>query len=135
MTNEELFYLLQKFYPGTVNGTHYLTGHKLDTEGEQFEEAFISNWRLSDPEPSPEQLQTWWREHHAEIQITVASARLRRERNGRLFAADIMVYKAKDSGDAEKEKAARAYRQALRDVPQQAGFPEEVEWPVLPDNP
>lgn len=27
-----------------------------------------------------------------------------------------------------------AYRQALRDVPQQAGFPEVITWPVSPDN-
>ena len=26
-----------------------------------------------------------------------------------------------------------AYRQALRDVPAQVGFPEAVEWPVAPD--
>jgi len=25
------------------------------------------------------------------------------------------------------------YRQALRDVPQQSGFPDSVEWPVPPD--
>ena len=28
-----------------------------------------------------------------------------------------------------------AYRQALRDVPQQVGFPDSIEWPVLPYNP
>jgi len=27
-----------------------------------------------------------------------------------------------------------AYRQALRDVPQQSGFPENIVWPVSPDN-
>lgn len=26
------------------------------------------------------------------------------------------------------------YRQALRDVPQQSGFPENIVWPVSPDN-
>lgn len=25
-----------------------------------------------------------------------------------------------------------SYRQALRDVPQQSGFPNEIEWPKLP---
>lgn len=28
----------------------------------------------------------------------------------------------------------RAYRQALRDVPQQAGFPTNIVWPQLPSN-
>lgn len=36
--------------------------------------------------------------------------------------------------DAPVDAAAWAtYRQALRDVPAQAGFPEAVEWPVAPD--
>lgn len=26
-----------------------------------------------------------------------------------------------------------AYRQALRDVPEQQGFPETIDWPVLPE--
>lgn len=28
----------------------------------------------------------------------------------------------------------QAYRQALRDVPQQAGFPLAVDWPIRPEN-
>ena len=36
--------------------------------------------------------------------------------------------------DAPVDAAAwAAYRQALRDVPAQVGFPEAVEWPVAPD--
>lgn len=27
----------------------------------------------------------------------------------------------------------RVYRQALRDIPEQAGFPEVIEWPVMPE--
>ena len=34
--------------------------------------------------------------------------------------------------DAETLEAVKAYRQALRDVPQQEGFPESVEWPTAP---
>lgn len=35
--------------------------------------------------------------------------------------------------DAPVDQAAwRAYRQALRDVPEQAGFPTEITWPVVP---
>ena len=32
----------------------------------------------------------------------------------------------------ERKTAVLAYRQALRDVPEQAGFPRNVEWPVNP---
>lgn len=33
---------------------------------------------------------------------------------------------------AEQKAAWATYRQALRDVPAQAGFPENINWPVIP---
>lgn len=35
--------------------------------------------------------------------------------------------------DATTREQYRTYRQALRDVPEQAGFPAEVVWPELPE--
>ena len=32
----------------------------------------------------------------------------------------------------DKRQAVLAYRQALRDVPEQAGFPRQIDWPVKP---
>lgn len=34
--------------------------------------------------------------------------------------------------DEEKKAAVLAYRQALRDVPEQDGFPRQIDWPVKP---
>ena len=34
--------------------------------------------------------------------------------------------------DAATREAYRAYRQALRDIPEQDGFPETITWPELP---
>ena len=34
--------------------------------------------------------------------------------------------------DATTREAYRAYRQALRDIPEQEGFPESITWPELP---
>jgi hypothetical protein len=133
MTNEELFYLLQKFWPNTINGTHYLTGHRLDTEGKQLGEAFIQFWRLPDAQPSKGQLLGWWDQYRDEIQATVAGVHQRWERNERLLKADALVYRAEDAGDEAKAEAARKYRQALRDVPTLAGFPHAFSWPVPPE--
>jgi len=33
---------------------------------------------------------------------------------------------------AQKQEEYRIYRQALRDVPEQEGFPYEIEWPLKP---
>lgn len=53
---------------------------------------------------------------------------VRAERNRRLTATDWTQV-----ADAPVDKAAWAvYRQALRDIPQQDGFPHDIAWPVKP---
>ena len=56
---------------------------------------------------------------------------VRSERARRLAECDWVVTKAKES-DEPVPAAWRAYRKALRDVPEQAGFPHTVEWPTIP---
>jgi hypothetical protein len=57
------------------------------------------------------------------------AAQVRAERNQRLSNCDW----TKLADSPETNKAAWAtYRQALRDVPAQAGFPWEVQWPTQP---
>lgn len=60
-----------------------------------------------------------------------ASASARAERNRKLAESD-WTQLADSTAD---KNAWAAYRQALRDVPAQAGFPNEVTWPELPTRP
>jgi hypothetical protein len=54
---------------------------------------------------------------------------IRRTRNGLLSQSDWTQVL-----DAPVDRAAWAsYRQALRDLPQQAGFPHIIDWPVAPN--
>ena len=56
------------------------------------------------------------------------SAAVRQERDKMLVDSDYTQV-----ADAPADKGAwAAYRQALRDVPAQAGFPENVQWPEKP---
>jgi hypothetical protein len=56
---------------------------------------------------------------------------VRLERNRRIAATDYLAMP--DYPLSEEEKAAvMVYRQALRDVPTQEGFPREVVWPEVP---
>lgn len=57
---------------------------------------------------------------------------IRNDRNQRLKDCDWLVIKALELGQAVPENWA-TYRQALRDVPTQAVFPWNVEWPVQPE--
>ena len=57
-----------------------------------------------------------------------AAAEIRKERDAKLTESDWTQV-----ADAPVDQAAWAtYRQALRDIPSQAGFPNEVVWPVEP---
>ena len=61
---------------------------------------------------------------------------VRAERDAKIEAVRWRVERAKDEIDlgiplTEPLEPLLRYVQALRDVPQQAGFPEKVEWPEL----
>ena len=56
------------------------------------------------------------------------AADVRADRNARLAASDWMA-----SQDVTMSDDWRTYRQALRDLPAQAGFPTSVTWPTAPD--
>lgn len=58
------------------------------------------------------------------------AASVRADRNARLAATDWRVIKALEEGNGLDFDVA-SYRQTLRDVPSQPGFPWNVVWPVL----
>jgi hypothetical protein len=59
------------------------------------------------------------------------SVAIRSERDNLLAACDWIVMRSLESGEAIPAEWA-TYRQALRDLPQQAGFPVTINWPVKP---
>ena len=56
-----------------------------------------------------------------------AAAQVREERDAKLATSDWMA-----NSDVTMASAWTTYRQGLRDVPTQAGFPENITWPVEP---
>lgn len=79
--------------------------------------------------PNTEAWEAWKAEqpdHSEQLAVEV-----RAQRDALLAACDWT--QMADSPLSEEEKAAyQAYRQALRDVPQQEGFPETISWPEEP---
>jgi hypothetical protein len=55
----------------------------------------------------------------------------RAKRNALIAETDYMVMPDYPL-DEERKAAILAYRQALRDVPEQAGFPRQIDWPAKP---
>lgn len=59
------------------------------------------------------------------------AARVRSQRDAMIAETDYLM--TSDYPISEEDKAlVEAYRQALRDIPEQEGFPSEVQWPVAP---
>lgn len=58
---------------------------------------------------------------------------IRMERDARLAASDTLVLPDRWAAyTPEQQAAVAAYRQALRDLPDQPGFPRNVTWPEAP---
>ena len=56
------------------------------------------------------------------------AARVRRERDGLIAATDWWA-----TADRTMTAEQTAYRQALRDITNQAGFPTDITWPTKPE--
>lgn len=55
----------------------------------------------------------------------------RAERDKLLTETDFMMMPDYPLSD-EKRQAVSAYRQSLRDIPEQSGFPRQINWPLKP---
>lgn len=83
---------------------------------------------------------TWeWEQPPAEPTEAEVAARVRAERDQRIAAIMWRVQRYESEvrqalTPTDDIVALDAYVQALRDVPQQVGFPEEVEWPIAPES-
>ncbi|MDV3100727.1 XkdW family protein [Burkholderia cenocepacia] len=131
---DELAYCIAKKYPNLVRGKDYWVAHEVDRQTRiQIDTALIVKWLPSDPpKPTTSELQDLWDTYGAEAIEWHLANHLRGMRDFELSKVDPQIAVAEDEGDAERVKALRAYRQALRNVPQQSGFPFTVKWPVPP---
>lgn len=70
-----------------------------------------------------------WKAEQPDPSILVAEE-VRQQRNTLLSETDWTQLNDAPLTDEEKEKY-RTYRQALRDIPQQESFPENITWPTI----
>lgn len=67
-----------------------------------------------------------------EMSDEAIAQRIRNERNSLIAQTDFYVQPDYPS-TPEGLEAVKAYRQALRDITEQKGFPRNIEWPEVPD--
>ena len=106
-----------------------------DPEPEIAREFYIKDGQITSKGPRPTDRSQfdyatgiWFEPEFTQYEIDERAVLVRTDRDGRLAASDWTQV-----SDAPVDRAAwAAYRQALRDVPQQPGFPLSVTWPVPP---
>ena len=93
---------------------------------------YVVNGRITDLPPKPEgayqfnyETKSW------EANLTLAAAVAITDRNTLLYESDWTQIPNAPLTPEQVEQWA-VYRQALRDVPQQEGFPMNIVWPVAP---
>jgi hypothetical protein len=74
-------------------------------------------------------------QHKEHSVLAEAEKRVRAERNKRLDEADIIYCNADKWGlmDEPTKTAWRDYKDQLREIPDQSGFPFDVIWPDIPE--
>ena len=84
--------------------------------------------RMALPDGAPDSAADLWAQKIKAGDFWAAAAAVRKERDQLLLAGDWAVLP-----DAQTERTTwETYRQALRDVPEQAGFPYAIDWPIRP---
>jgi hypothetical protein len=133
LTHDEMIAALQAVYPGTEHGKDYTIAMMVSPNSNaQLTSAFIMKWNLPDAEPTPTALHAKVAPHAANARTAVKAKYARAERDYRLNKSDALITRAMEEGDAPKQKNLSAYRQNLRDLPKQSGFPHKITWPVAP---
>ena len=95
----------------TPNIARYFVEKESFNEEDAIKEAFNGEYTIED------------------IPMTAEEARAQRDK----LLADTDWTQVLDAPiDADTREAYRAYRQALRDIPEQEGFPRDITWPELP---
>lgn len=90
----------------------------------------IENNVVTAIDPNVTAWETWKATLPSESQVLAKE--IRAQRDSLLTACDWTQMEDCPLGDNAKE-AWQTYRQALRDVPEQAGFPENATWPEMPE--
>ncbi|MEX3785582.1 tail fiber assembly protein [Paraburkholderia sp. BR14374] len=126
LTHDQLIFVIRNEIPGVEHGKDFLVGHPLDDDGNQCGPAFMVQWKRTDiPVPNVALMTDLYPKYEKDFQ----AAQVRERRDWTIAKSDWT--QNPDIPEATRQKW-QAYRQALRDITAQEGFPLSVEWPVEP---
>lgn len=122
-------YVTRNDIKGIDSGVLYVTGM---VPGDHY----IKNGQAQPLPPNPtneDQIYDFdYQRHEWVIDLAMTNTRVRQNRDGRLAQLD-QVNPVRYAGLTDQQRQElQIYRQALLDVPQQPGFPQQLTWPAKP---
>lgn len=84
-------------------------------------------WMDESPKPTKQEIEAAW----DEVEFDIAAKEIRHLRDRKLNETDWVVVKYSELGEAIPDDW-KNYRQALRDISEQSGFPNDIDWPAHP---
>ncbi|MEK6315190.1 MAG: phage tail assembly chaperone [Burkholderia gladioli] len=131
-THDHMILAILDMYPKLQPGRDFLVSHPITPEGDQAGAPTISVWSNANLKPTDDEV-------HAHFEANEEALRakyLRFYRDLFLSGTDGNADLPSDSPECIKGQcnAWRTYRQQLRDLPNQPGFPMSINWPEFPDS-
>lgn len=134
ITHELLIAAIQEKWPHLIHGEDYLVAHPIDTKtGKQRGPAYIMRWKGNNP-PQPDKV--------TEAMLLISAQKfipdhtgekVRMRRNMLILGSDFSQLPDVQASMSSKQAVAwKDYRQALRDITEQPGYPATIDWPVKP---
>lgn len=129
-THDLMVRTLETMYPGKKHGPDFIVGVPVGPNGKQAGNPLIMQWKGADPEPKYADVYGAFKAQERSIR----EADARSLRDDILRNTDQFAHAPPDAPDAVRAKAEAwlAYREALRALPEQPGFPFDIDWPLSP---
>ncbi|HDR9101741.1 TPA: hypothetical protein QDB24_002233 [Burkholderia vietnamiensis] len=130
-THDHMVLALKRMYPDLTPGTDYRAAHPVQRNGGQSGPPFIAYWANSSvPRPQDSEVHAYF----AANEESIRAEHVRLFRDMALRNTDTKTVAPPDAPESVKALAAEwtAYREALRKIPEQEGFPFTVAWPTAP---
>ncbi|KVP62182.1 phage tail assembly chaperone [Burkholderia ubonensis] len=130
-THDLMIATIKAHYPGLEHGRDFMVAHRIHPgTGKQDGDPFILAWYSEVDRPTDKQIHALFRAN----ETTYRAARIRECRDVALWDSDGRADAPSDAPESEKATRLKwaAYRQALREITEQPGFPFDVKWPEPP---
>lgn len=132
MTHNYLIGLINKMHPNAIHGKDFWVAHPIDpVTNAQGGQAYIVDWRLDTPAPADAEIAALDQKYGAEVAKEWLAFETRFKIDELLKEADRLFKIGEDDDDEDTIKRIKAYRRALRALPEQTGWPDNLVWPEI----